>query len=88
MSEGVSYADAAAAPAKIEIEYDGNTYEITKTVSGTNAAYMVMTEQSAPDFENYPVMVQMHPAEENDPINSIIIMTETAGTYPIVITEG
>ena len=88
MGEGVSYADAAAAPAKIEIEYDGNTYEITKTVSGTIASYMVMTELSAPDFENYPVMVQMHPAEENDPLNSIVIMTETAGSYPIVITEG
>lgn len=88
MGEGVSYADAAAAPAKIKIEYDGDTYEITKTVSGTNAAYMVMTEQSAPDFENYPVMVQMHPAVVNDPINSIVIMTESAGSYPVVITEG
>lgn len=88
MGEGVSYADAAAAPAKIKIEYDGDTYEITKTVSGTNAAYMVMTDESAPDFTNYPVMVQMHPAEENDPLNSVIIMTAAAGTYPIVITEG
>ena len=64
---------------RIKVTFNGQEYELPKALVGGNFGYGALSE-GTPDLNTYPLFIAQNS-------NSIIVFTQTAGTYSLKIEE-